>query len=392
MRRKIAFLIIVTCLILLTTASGALLNLSNPLRIILNSLIQADDLDAIPANQWVQYYQPFYASWQRQSHAGIAYDTNRGVFYVFGSDTHGLNWDNSVHEFNPSKKAWITHYAPTAKSSYRVDHRGVGVSGDSEVLPWAMHTFDNVIYDPLNDALAITAIPSHNPITKDLDSKPNVHPTWFYHVPTNLWLNQEQYKQAYPGNFAGSSTYDTRRDVIVSYGSGMWELGPDRQVWKKVKVSKPHQIHHSMAYDPLNHQIAVFGDYSNSNDVWIYTPGSFAGSAGSWDKRTPKGDYCPPDQTIPVAFDKKSGVYLLVVNNEKNSSTATNDSMRDSSSTFIYDPIENTYRKLPEGSIQTARMNYMMVYDAKRQVFFLVTGNWNEAPIVWTLRLDPGKL
>jgi len=87
-------------------------NLDSLPQLLADYAIQSGDLEAIPANQWLRYHQPLYADWRRQGHAGIAYDTQRATFYIFGSNTHGENWDNSVHEFDPETKSWSTHYPP----------------------------------------------------------------------------------------------------------------------------------------------------------------------------------------------------------------------------------------------------------------------------------------
>jgi hypothetical protein len=47
-----------------------------------------------PANRWVLFYEDGSGNWTRQGHAGLTYDSHRGVLMVFGSDTHGENWDN----------------------------------------------------------------------------------------------------------------------------------------------------------------------------------------------------------------------------------------------------------------------------------------------------------
>jgi hypothetical protein len=389
--RKIRLALAFGLLALALLVAFRFFNLANPVQLLADGSIQSEDLGRIPANRWLRYYQPLYSDWRRQGHAGIAYDTQRATFYVFGSDTHGQNWDNSVHEFDPLTKSWSTHYPPADPGTYRVDDRGVGISGDDRMLPWAMHTFDNVLYDPINDALVVTANPAHNPISKQLGQSPRIHPTWWYYLPLQTWLTPDNMKQAFPGNFAGSSAYDDERQVIVSYGHRLSELGPDRHEWRKVPVNRPHEIHHSMEYDSVRRQLAVFGDYHNSNTVWVYTPGRLPGEAGGWEKREPGGDYCPPDQHFPVAFDRHNGVFLLVPDNNPATSNEGKDTAgrATSSSTFIYDPDRNEYRKLPGADLPAQGMNYMMVYDSHRRVFFLVTGDWKHPPVVWVLRLDP---
>jgi hypothetical protein len=387
LKRKIRFILGFSALALLLLAAYELFDLANPLRILGDSSIQSADLGGIPANQWVRYYQPAYAKWRRQGHAGIAYDTQRATFYILGSDTHGQNWDNSVHEFDPGTKSWTTHYPSADSETYRVDDRGVGISGDDQTLPWAMHSYDNVLYDPINDALVVTAQPGHNPISKMLGVSPRIHPTWFYYLPLRIWLTPENMTQDFPSNFAGSSAYDIERQALISYGSGLFELGPDRIEWQKVPTTKRHAIHHSMEYDSVRKQLVVFGDYRNSNAVWVYKPGLLAGEAGSWEKKEPGGDHVPPDQHFPVAFDEHSGVFLLLPDNRP-----AGEERATSAGTFAYDPDRNQYRRLPDADMPALGMNYMMVYDSFRRVFFLVTGDWKRPAVVWVLRLDLASL
>ena len=392
--RKLRLILVSSSLAIALLMAFKFINLDSLVHLLANNTIQSEDLGSIPANRWLRYHQPHYADWRRQSHAGIAYDTQRATFYVFGSNTHGENWDNSVHEFDPDTRSWSTHYPPADPASYRVDNRGVGVSGDDRILPWAMHTYDNILYDPINDALVVTAKPDHNPISKTLGQPPLIHPTWFYFLPLKTWLTMENLDQAFPGNFAGSSAYDAERRVIMSYGSGLAELDPDRDKWRKVPVKKPHALHHSMEYDSVRKQVFVFGDYNNSNTVWAYTPGRLSGEAGSWEEKEPGGDYCPPDQHFPVAFDAHNGVFLLVPDNNPGMTIKGNGKAgrAKSSSTFVYDPDRNEYHKLPDADLPAQHMNYMMVYDSHRRVFFLVTGGLQFPPVVWVLRLELASL
>ena len=50
--------------------------------------------------------------------------------------------------------------------------------------------------------------------------------------------------------------------------------------------------------------------------------------------------------------------------------------------------MRNDYHKLPGADLPAQGMNYMMVYDSRRRVFLLVTGDLQSPPVVWVLRLD----
>jgi hypothetical protein len=315
----------------------------------------------------------------------VAYDSKRGLLLIFGSDTHGYDWDDEVHEFDPATEKWTTHYERAPKETYRADALGRAIAGDKRLIPWAMHTFDNIVYDSKLEAIVVTAIPAHNPIGKQVPHA-RIHPTWIYFLTKHEWKIFENGGKPSPTFFAAASTYDSDRDVVVAYKQGgVWELGPDRKEWRKATSEAHHVIHYNMEYDSKHNVLAVFGDYRNTNIVWVYRPGCTAGERGTWEKKIPEGDLCPRDQHFPVAFDEHNGVFLLVPDN-------THHLPPKSSSTFVYDLEANSYTKLPRADMQPLKMNYMMVYDKFHKVFLLVTGDHRTPVTVWALRLDLTEL
>lgn len=349
-------------------------------------------LIALKPNIWSLLAQPAQASWRRQTHAGIAYDSKRGTLLVFGSNTHGLGWDNEVHEFDPVTGRWETHYPRAPKESYRADAAGRAIAGTSRLLPWAMHTYDNIVYDPRLDAIVVSALPEHNPVRKNLPEA-KIHPTWIYDLKTRQWRIFENNGKPYPKFFAAASAYDPDRDVIAAYKRGMWEIGPEREEWKRVTRESHHQIHYTMDYDTKHKKFVVFGDYYNTNAVWTYAPGARAGAKGKWEKKTPQDASCPPGQHFPVAYDSEHGIFLLVVDNvpyaaEDKKGRRKRVGRARSSSTFVYDLSGNRCARLPDADLQPLGMNFMMVYDRFHKVFLLVTGDHGKPAAVWALRLD----
>ena len=69
----------------------------------------------IPVNQWVKIRSDKHLGWFRQAHAGIAFDSKRDRVLIFGSNTHNMDWDNTVHEFDPVSEKWTTHYREAPK-------------------------------------------------------------------------------------------------------------------------------------------------------------------------------------------------------------------------------------------------------------------------------------
>ena len=100
----------------------------------------------LPANRWIEYHHLEDGEWWRKAHAGMAYDSARGSLLVFGSDTHGEDWDNVAHEFIPNQREWVHHGVNSDSSTYRVNDEGQRVAGVADLAPWAMHTYDGVEY------------------------------------------------------------------------------------------------------------------------------------------------------------------------------------------------------------------------------------------------------
>jgi hypothetical protein len=344
---------------------------------------------SLKPNVWVRLHQPKKALWHRQQHAGIAYDCRRGTLLLFGSDTHGLDWDNSVWEFNPVTEEWTAHYQYAGKETYGANGAGHAIAGKNRLLPWAMHTFDNIVYDPETDSLWVTAIPAHNPMRFEVPEA-KIHPTWIYDLKIREWRIFENKGAPSPNFFAAASAYDPDRNVIVAYDKGgVWEIGPERKEWKKATDESYHEIHFVMEYDTKHKKFAVFGDYHKTNIVWVYSPGMKAGSMGTWEKKIPRGDECPKDQHFPVAFDTDSNIFLLVPDNmraEKGENRRFLPLLE--SNTFVYDLETNNYHRLPQADMEPLGMNYMMVYDRYHKVFLLLTGTHKEPPTVWALKLD----
>lgn len=342
---------------------------------------------------WTLVAQPAQADWRRQTHAGIAYDSRRGTLLVFGSNTHGLDWDNAIHEFDPVTARWETHAPPAPKESYRADAAGRAVAGTDRLMPWAMHTYDNVVYDPALDAIVVSALPEHNPIRKTVPEA-RVHPTWIYDLKTRRWRIFGNKGRPYPKFFAAASAYDPDRNVIAAYKWGIWEIGPDRDEWRKASGEHHHEIHYTMDYDLKRKQFVVFGDYYNTSAIWTYSPGARAGDRGSWERKLARDDSCPAGQHFPVAYDAEHGVFLLVADNTGYSGEDGKGRRRvvaraRSSSTFVYDPDRVRCTRLPGADLAPLGMNYMMVYDRFHKVFLLVTGDHRRPAAVWALKLAP---
>jgi hypothetical protein len=345
----------------------------------LENTLQLRDL---PANRWVKYHEKKPGTWHRQGHAGMAFDSKRGTLLIFGSDTHGEDWDNAVHEFNPRLKRWTTHYSPADPETYRADEAGRPVAGTGTLLPWAMHTYDAIEYHAGLDALVVASTPAHNPKGK---SVPGItqQPTWIYSLADRRWTPFNNNGKPSPTFFGGSSAYDPLRDALIAYRGDVWELDTQAGEWRRA-TGGHHDLHHTMVFAQPRGAAFVFGNYTPTTTVWSYRPGAAIGEAGAWEKLEPGGDRCPPYGIVPVAYDPLQDVFVLVVDNIEPGSSP--DKKSTSASTYLYDPAANTYTRLPGADLPPLGMNFMMVWDSTNEVVFLVNGSWDSAVTVWAMR------
>ncbi|GEM_PF-5218767 len=338
----------------------------------------------LPANRWVLISESLQ-NWFRQGHAGATFDTKRNKIYVFGSDTHSQNWDNAIHEFDLTTLEWITHYAPAPEESYRADESGNAIAGTDRLLPWAMHTFDNIIYDPKLDAVIVTARPNHNYKAHEIAPEAVIHPTWIYDLKTRQWSILGDREQTYPDNFGGATAYDSARDAIVTYRKGIFELGPNRMQWQLATEERHHEIHYNLEYDSNMKAFVVFGDFHGPKEgVWVYYPGPRVGTSGRWQQYSPEGDKeCHANEALPVAYSTFLGKFLLMPRDHQNNLRIA----------CLYDASTHYFQRIPSADLVTEqKMNYMMVYDPSHQVFLMVTGNWKTPIKVWALKIDETKI
>ncbi|WP_428356926.1 hypothetical protein [Methyloprofundus sp.] len=337
------------------------------------------ELLELPANQWVKYHHADNGDWWKKGHAGMAYDSKRGSLLIFGSDTHGKDWDNTVHEFSPAQRRWVQHGENSPQTSYRVDAAGIPVSGIENTQPWAMHTYDGIEYDPVSDSLFAIAAPDHNPIGKTISPSGKNNPIWKYALETQKWQALQSNATQKSNFFAAATAFDTARKALMICSHGLWSLKSGTQTALKI-FSSPDCLHSSMAYDSWHKDLYLFGTYRPSNLIWKLDRDILTDEPVEWLKLAPGGDSPPPFTTTPVAFDQQAGVFLFVADKPGKDTN--------SASTFVYNPTKNQYYKLANVHLPKVGMNFMMTWAQEYKVFFLVTGGWDNGITVWALRLD----
>ena len=96
-----------------------------------------------------------------QEHGSGCFDIKRGRIVLFGSNTHGKDWNNSPMIFDVAKMEWTRVYPNDSKETYKANADGLPVAGEKGDHPWAMHTFGAVEYDPKRDEMVVCSYPGN---------------------------------------------------------------------------------------------------------------------------------------------------------------------------------------------------------------------------------------
>ncbi len=383
-----------------------------------------DALLDLPANRWVLVREGRSGNWHRSAHGAAVFDSRRKKVFVFGSDTHGKDYDDSVHEFDPLTVQWSDHRTPARRRTYHVDEQGLPVAGSGELRPWAMHVYDGMVYDPKLDALVVSGVPRHNPATKTIDGISR-HPVWIYHLDSRRWEPLADTDPAAPPFFGSAAAYDSRRDTIVVVGKGTWELGPDRRQWVRTAAQPEDSRRQTLVYAAGEGNFYLFGDDGDPQTLQVYVPGETPGSPGRWETRHPEGDpACAAATPVPVAYEPRQGVFLLQVDRRlakakepktkakptegksKQGSADDKDNKAKSeqkpagkakgdeagpateSWAYVYEPRADRCTPLPGTRLGALGMDYMLVFDDFYKLFLLVSGDDRKPLAVHALRLD----
>ena len=244
----------------------------------------------LPANRWVKYHELKDSDWWRKGHAGLVYDSTRGSLLIFGSDTHGEDWDNVVHEFIPRQREWVHHGVNARPDTYAINSEGYPVAGDIDQKPWAMHTYDGIDYDPVLDALVVVASPDHNPIRKERPS-PQSHPIWIFQLKTKTWSILDN--KHGPKRFFGAATaYDKVDNNLFICKSGLWKLSLTKEKLERLG-NAPNCLHRTMAFDSWRRHLYIFGSYKGTSNISRFDIHNVSEESENWEELTPKGDHCP---------------------------------------------------------------------------------------------------
>ncbi len=350
----------------------------------------------LPQGVWTQIHamgSEDAVTFRFQPHGGSAFDTKRSQIFLFGSDTHGVDWTNSPFIFDLATLSWRRLYLNDPPESYRVTEEGLPVAGPAGDRPWAMHSFGAVDYDPRRDAVIVSSHPAHmvpgrfSDALADVWSKVRRHPTWLFD------LQEERWRPLTPPDisfFAYATTYDSDRGVMIGTAyHGVFELRPDIGGWYHTAEGSTTGYHNNGAYDPDHKAVVLFGRNGLGDDVLIYRTDEAEIQA----MPTP-GTRPPRDEHAPMAYHPGLRETLVLVDRFE-PGTPRRSREKGRAETWAYDLGRDRWRRIESADLPFALgMNYHLHYDPKREVLLLVTAmptgtreDLRAYPEVWALKL-----
>ncbi len=297
---------------------------------------------------------------------------------MFGSDTHAKDWDNSVRFFDVSALQWSQAYAEDDPATYRTNGQGLPVAGNGVERPWAMHAFDAVEYDPVNDRLIVASYPRHmSPdkpwgMDRELWQRIDRHPTWIFHLADKRW---EPLQAEAVHFFPYAATFDRKRNRTVGTSpDGFFSLGGQPAAWEKIATSAPDAWHTSSAYDGDTDTIVVYGSHRKSNEVWQLD--LTEGKA----KRMPTPGQRPPGgESVPMVFHPGIGRIVALVHNP----------LRNVTETWLYETKADRWSRQASAEIPfDIGINYTLVYDPAHSLLWLLANTQGEPLAAWALRFS----
>ncbi len=331
----------------------------------------------LPKGRWVKIHQQKpedQVFFTRQEHAGSGFDALNSRLYIFGSNTHGEDWNNAVYWFDLDTLTWSQSYQPDSPDTYSVNSQGVPVAGKAHNHPWAMHTFAAIAFDKLHRKLVVASYPGH--LSPDRYGQSLAHlwrrikkqPTWLYDPGTNQWQSYDGKAEQF---FPYAMIYDSDRGVITGFKpNGIYDWQGRIFGWKKIGDRAMQQWHTNGVYDSVNHVFIFYGGNAMKNSVYVYKAGDKA-----VEKMPTLGLRPPGGQSMPLTFHKRSGRMVALIDTENQAQT------------WLYDYKSDSWQRLEADFPYPVGMNYTMEYDIRRDVVVLVSSPADQPVAVWVLKL-----
>lgn len=339
------------------------------------------DLAGLPRGTWCKLAERAeQADFRFQVHGGSAWDPARQRIWLFGSDTHGSDWDNGLTYFDTRALRWGRATEPSDWRRYDVTPQGIpAVAGVAH--PWAMHTFDALVFDTLRDRLVVASFPGHMSPDRFGQALTHVwpkvrrHPTWVYRFADATW-------QALPGEaqhfFPYATAFDTRRGQLIGVkADGIYAMQSDSGQWKRLTGKDvPYVYHNNAVYDPRRDLVWLFGGHNGDNTLAAYDV-----AANQVRARATPGLRPPSSNAQPVAWHADADRLVALIDGRDAAGLPATD-------TWLYDPVADRWQKLAGASLPFALgMNYKLQYDQVSKTLWLLAREQAGVMSAWALRI-----
>lgn len=337
----------------------------------------------LPSKVWIKIHQQKDQDglvFQRQEHAGSAFDSKRLKLYIFGSNTHGADWNNAIQTFDMGTLEWQRLYEPDPFETYSINKQGIPIAGSKKNHPWAMHTFDSIAYDSLNDQLIVASYPKHlKPgrfgkwISQQQWQKIKIQPTWIYDFITAKWQAVTSHTIDF---FPYTISYDSDKNEIVGFKPyGIYKFLNQTKGWKKITKKGVVAYHTNSVYDSKNKVFILFGGNNKDNTVY-----SFSTDSKKLVKMPTSGIRPSGDEHLPFAFHQGLSKAVALVDVDEDG--------HNYAQTWLYELSSDRWQRVISANFPfKLGMNYNMEYDPLNELLVLVANAPGEPTAVWVLHL-----
>ena len=154
----------------------------------------------------------------------------------------------------------------------------------------------------------------------------------------------------------------------LKYFNDLWAFDYATQTWSPIKTSRQPaaRLSPGMVYDPVNHQIILFGghdDRERIGDTWLYNI-----SDNHWEKVVPAHSP-PPRSDANLVYDEANHIVILFGGYCQEQSRDLCDD------TWSYDPTTNTWTEMNPPPSPPVMYGHTLVYDSTNQKTILWGGH-----------------
>jgi hypothetical protein len=307
-------------------------------------------------------------------HAGGAIDPATSILYLFGSDTHGDEWNNEVWSYDPVSMTWAQSYLEDAPAAYRyLDGRKTTTTGH----PWAMHSFAMNTWDSARGRLVMGAWqmhygPENLPHVK---VPPGAPESWWEYDPAGrAWTPVPRG----PDLGLGHICYVPSLGLVVGFSGENVPVtlyDPEKRTFKVFggfRGRPPEGYTLRTAYDGGRDRILLIS-WDRGPNLWAFDPKGKRWSNLQVKNRPPGDIYGSWD------YDRSADAIVSLWPDDPSGGF---DNQSGKSRTFLVDLARGAYREVQtELAPPYTGMSFKVFYDPRHQVTFAVEGN-----TVWSFK------